>query len=179
MFSSFVAVVYVRQSHCICQMTYCLFAISPLASDSNSADRLMLLNQLLTERSNERRSPQKSAFKTKPLFFVQGIARGNVLSAFPHELSVTAGKNIYRLLHGAQLRWEQVFPSQMGTSLPISFCSGVDPGNALAEDLPSDTLRSAPAELQPCGELCLCIHSAGCHGDAAHFRPVSSQNGLR
>lgn len=158
-------------SHCICQMAFCLFAIGPSASVSNSADRLMLLNQLLTERSDGRHSPQKPAFKTTPLFFVQGIARGNVSSAFPHELSVTAGKNIYRRLHAAR--------AQIGTSLPISFCSGVDAGNALAKDLPSAQTRSAPAELQPCGGLCLCIHSAGCHGDAAHFRPVSSQNGLR
>lgn len=173
MFSSFVAVVYVRQSHCICQMTFCLFAISPLASDSNRADRLMLLNQLLlTERSNERHSKtQKSTFKTMPLFFVQGIARGNVLSAF----SARAVSHS-RQEHLQTTAWRS---AQIGTSLPISFCSGVDAGNALAEDLPSDTLRSAPAELQPCGELCLCIHSAGCHGDAAHFHPVSSQNGLR
>lgn len=128
-------------------MAFCLFAIGPSASVSNSADRLMPLNQLLTERSDERHSPQKSAFKTTPLFFVQGIARGNVSSAFPHELSVTAGKNIYRLLHAAR--------APVGTSLPISFCSGVDAGNALAKDLPSAQTRSAPLRLS-------CSLAAGC-----------------
>lgn len=48
MFSSFVAGVYLRES-IACLIVYVFFAISPLASVSNSADGLLLLNQLLNE----------------------------------------------------------------------------------------------------------------------------------
>lgn len=121
-------------SHCICQMTFCLFAIGPSASVSNSADRPMLLNQLLTERSDQRRSPQKSAFKTNATVFCAGHCTWKRLVSIPTR----------PISHSRQehLQTTACRSAQIGTSLPISFCSGVDAGNALAKDLPSDTLRS-------------------------------------
>lgn len=151
-------------------MTVCLFAMSPLAPVSNSTDRLLLLNQLVTARRNQHTGRKKSAFKTMTLFFccflfVQGIARGNVLSAFSAQAISHSRRE--RLQTTA---WRS---AQIGTSLPMSFCSGSRRREGFSEGPPLRHARCARAELQPCGELCLCIHSAGCHGDAAHFRPGS------